>query len=245
MQRKRTALITGGAKGIGKAIAEKLASCGFSVAVNYKTSGEEARALIKNLQERGVNCVAVQADVSDFRAVEELYAYCRKCLGFVDTVVNNAGVSLLKPLYDCGAADFDYVMDANLRSVFNVCRVFSPDMVSEGFGRIVNIASVWGELGASTETVYSASKAGVIGFTKALNAELAPSGVIVNSVSPGLIATAMNAGLSAAELNDFTSGVSVGRAGAPSEIADVVELLTREATYIAGADIPVNGGLII
>ena len=244
MQRKRTALITGGARGIGKAIAEKLASCGFAIAINYKTSEAEACELIKSLQSRGVNCIAVQADVSDFRAVEEMYAYCRKCLGFVDTVINNAGVSLLKPLYDCDVADYDYVMNANLRSVFNVCRVFSPDMVSEGFGRIVNIASVWGELGASTETVYSASKAGVIGFTKALNAELAPSGVIVNSVSPGLIDTAMNAGLSADELNDFTSGVSVGRAGTPSEIADFVEFLTRESIYVAGADIPVNGGMI-
>ena len=243
MERKRTALVTGGAKGIGKAIALKLAECGFSLAVHYNTSKEQAYALVNELQNRGVNAIAVQADLTDYAQTQKMYEQVKAHFGFIDTLVNNAGVSLIKPLYECTTQDFDTVINANLRSVFNCCKIFSPDMVSETFGRIVNIASIWGEVGASTETIYSASKAGVIGFTKALNSELAINGVIVNSVSPGLIDTDMNAHLSDDEKTAFLSCVSMGRIGKVEEVASVVELLTREELYIAGADIPVNGGL--
>lgn len=243
MERKRTALVTGGAKGIGKAIVKKLASCGFSVAVHYNKSEDKATALVDELQRSGVNAIAVQADLSDYAQTEKLYQLVKAHFGFVDTLINNAGVSLIKPLYECTSKDFDDVINANLRSVFNCCRIFSPDMVSETFGRIVNIASVWGEYGASTETIYSASKAGVIGFSKALNAELALNGVIVNCVSPGFIDTDMNAHLSNEERDAFLESVSLARAGKAEEVADVVELLTRKDLYIAGADIPVNGGI--
>lgn len=243
MERKRTALVTGGAKGIGKAIVKKLASCGFSVAVHYNKSEDKATTLVDELQRSGVNAIAVQADLSDYAQTEKLYQLVKAHFGFVDTLINNAGVSLIKPLYECTSKDFDDVINANLRSVFNCCRIFSPDMVSETFGRIVNIASVWGEYGASTETIYSASKAGVIGFSKALNAELALNGVIVNCVSPGFIDTDMNAHLSNEERDAFLESVSLARAGKAEEVADVVELLTRKDLYIAGADIPVNGGI--
>lgn len=244
MERRRTALVTGAARGIGKAVIEKLADCGFSLAINYNTSEKEATELVASLQSRGVNCIAVKADVSDYGEAARLYEECRAYFGFIDTLVNNAGISLSKILCDCTPADYERVLNVNLRSVFNMCRLFSPDMVSNGFGRIINVASVWGERGASTETLYSMSKAGVIGFTKALNAELAPSNVIVNSVSPGFIDTAMNSALSAQEVEDFLSGVALGRVGKAEEVADVIELLTREKLYIAGADIPVNGGMI-
>lgn len=244
MLRRRTALVTGAARGIGRAVAEKLAESGFSVAVNYNTSEREALQLVEKLQSRGINSIAVQADVSDYREVMRLYAQCHAYFGFIDTLVNNAGICSSKILCDCTPADYERTLNINLRSVFNTCRLFSPDMVSEGFGRIVNIASVWGERGASAETLYSTSKAGIIGFTKALNAELAPSNVIVNCVSPGFIDTAMNASLSPGEVEEFLSGVSLGRAGTAEEVADAVELLTREKLYIAGADIPVNGGML-
>lgn len=244
MNRRRVALVTGGAKGIGKAITEKLASVGFSVAVNYNTSEKAAFELVAELQSRGVNALAVQADVSDYNAVKRMYDECRAYFGFVDTLVNNAGISLIKPLYECTETDFDRVIAVDLKSVFNTCRIFTPDMTSEGFGRIVNVASVWGEYGGSTETLYSAAKAGVIGFTKALNAELAPGGVIVNAVSPGFINTEMNAELSAADVNAFLESVSVGRVGSPDEVAEAVEFLTREKLYVAGANLSINGGIL-
>lgn len=244
MERKRVALVTGGAKGIGKAIALKLADVGFSLAINYRTSEKEANELVSYLQSRGVNALAIRADVSKRDEVKKMYETCRAYFGFVDTVINNAGVSKYKMFCDCTDEDYDFVMNNNLRSAVNVCSLFSPDMVSNNFGRIVNISSVWGEQGASMEVLYSASKAGVIGFSKALNAELAPSGVIVNAVTPGFIDTDMNTHLSKEDVDAFTQSVSVGRIGKPSEVADVVELLTRRDLYIAGAVIPVNGGLL-
>ena len=244
MERKRVALVTGGAKGIGKAIALKLADAGFSLAINYRTSEKEANELVSYLQSRGVNALAIRADVSKRDEVKKMHETCRAYFGFVDTVINNAGVSQYKMFCDCTDEDYDFVMNNNLRSAVNVCSFFSPDMVSNNFGRIVNISSVWGEQGASMEVLYSASKAGVIGLSKALNAELAPSGVIVNAVTPGFIDTDMNAHLSKEDVDAFTQSISVGRVGKPSEVADVVELLTRRDLYIAGAVIPVNGGLL-
>ena len=236
--------MTGGAKGIGKAIVEKLADVGFSVAINYNASEQAAYELVSKLQSQGVNALAVKADVSDFGEVKRMYDECHAYFGFVDTLVNNAGISLIKPLYECTEADFDHVIAVDLKSVFNTCRVFTPDMTSEGFGRIVNISSVWGEYGGSTETLYSAAKAGVIGFTKALNAELSRGGVIVNSVSPGFINTDMNKELSAADVDAFLESVSVGRVGEPCEVAEAVEFLTREKLYVAGTNLSVNGGIL-
>ena len=244
MTRRRVALVTGGAKGIGKAIVEKLAEVGFSVAVNYNTSEQAAFEIVAKLQSRGVNALAIKADVSDFNEVKRMYDECRAYFGFVDTLVNNAGISLIKPLYECVEADFDRVIAVDLKSVFNTCRIFTPDMTGEGFGRIVNVSSVWGEYGGSTETLYSAAKAGVIGFTKALNAELARGGVIVNSVSPGFINTSMNAELRNEDVAAFLESVSVGRVGSPEEVAEAVEFLTRENLYVAGANISVNGGIL-
>ncbi len=241
---RRVALVTGGAKGIGRAIALTLAEKGFSLAINYRTSEDEATALVKQLQERGVNAIAIKADLSKADEVAKTYEITKKHFGFVDTLINNAGVSLVKPLCDCTEEDYDAVMNANLKSVFLTSKAYSPDMVSERFGRIVNISSVWGEYGASTEVIYSASKAGVIGFTKALNAELALNGVIVNCVSPGIIDTDMNSHLTKEEIDSFTQSVSLERVGQPSEVASVVEMLVREELYIAGANISVNGGII-
>ena len=241
---RRVALVTGGAKGIGKAIVCALAEQGFSLAIGYNSSEKEATALALDLQKKGVNAIAVKADVSKKEEVEKMYEITKKYFGFVDTLINNAGISLVKPLCDCSEEEYDSVMSTNLKSVFLTCKAYSPDMVSERFGRIVNISSVWGEYGASTEVIYSASKAGIIGFTKALNAELAINGVVVNCVSPGIIATDMNAHLSESEVQEFTKNVSLGRVGTPEEVAKVVELLTRKDVYIAGANISVNGGIL-
>ena len=240
---RRCAFITGGAKGIGKAIATALADEGFAIGVGYKSSREQAFSLVGELQQRGVNAVAIYVDASDYESVKNAYNECRKTLGFVDTLVNNAGVSVVKPLYECTSDDYDYIMNNNLRSVFNTCRIFSPDMVNNGFGRIVNISSVWGEYGASTEVLYSASKAGVIGLTKSLNAELAINGVIVNAVAPGMIDTDMNSHLTQTEKAEFLNSVALNKIGAPNQVANVVKMLVSDDLYVAGAVIPVNGGM--
>ena len=244
MKPKRVALITGGARGIGTAIVEKLADCGFSIVINYRRSERQAYELMEKLQRRNINVMAVRADVSRYDEVEAMHARIKGYMGVVDTLINNAGTSLIKPLCDCTERDFDDVIANNLKSVFNTCQIFSKDMVSRRFGRIVNISSVWGEVGASAETIYSGAKAGVIGFTKALNAELAPNGVLVNVVSPGFIETDMTNNLSEKEMKEFLSIVPLNRIGKPNEVADVVELLTREETYISGANISVNGGIV-
>lgn len=241
---RRVAFVSGGAKGIGEAIVRKLAGCGFSVAIGYNASEERAEALALELQRGGVNAIAVKLDLADAASIKEAFSAAKKYFGFVDTLINNAGVSLVKPYFDCSEEEINRTISVNLVGAMLLCKEFVPDMVSAGFGRIVNISSCWGVRGASCEVAYSASKAGVIGFTKALNAELARSGVSVNAVAPGFINTDMNAHLTPEEVADFTDGVAANRIGQPSEVADVVELLTREKLYVAGETISVDGGLL-
>ena len=242
--RRRVAFVSGGAKGIGEAIVRKLAACGFSVAVGYNTSASRAESLALELQRGGVNAIATELDVSDPRSIEKAANSAKKYFGFVDTLVCNAGISLVKPFSDCSVEEINRVVAVNLTGTMLLCKAFAGDMTSEGFGRIVNVSSCWGVRGASCEVAYSASKAGVIGFTKSLNAELARSGVLVNAVAPGFINTDMNAHLTAEEVAAFTDGVSLNRVGQPSEVADLVEFLTREKLYVAGETISVDGGLL-
>ncbi len=241
---RRVAFISGGAGGIGRAITEKLAGNGFSVAIGYNDSQEKAKSLALDLQCRGVNAIAIKLDLSDLGGIQRAYEQAAAYFGFVDTLVNNAGISLVKPFSDCTNEEIGRVLDVNLRGAMILSRQFSERMVSEGFGRIVNVSSCWGVRGASCEVAYSASKAGLIGFTSALNAELARSGVLVNAVAPGLIKTDMNAGLTEADVNAFLEGVAADRAGEPDEVADAVEFLTRERLYVAGQVISVDGGLL-
>lgn len=241
---RRVAFVSGGAKGIGEAIVRKLAGCGFSVAIGYNESAGRAEALAIELQRGGVNAIAVKLDLEDGKSIKNAASVAKKYFGFVDTLVNNAGISLVKPYFDCSAEEISRIIAVNLTGAMLLSKEFAPDMASEGFGRIVNISSCWGVRGASCEVAYSASKAGIIGFTKALNAELARSGVTVNAVAPGFIATDMNAHLTAEEVADFTDGVAMNRVGQACEVADAVELLTREKLYIAGETISVDGGLL-
>lgn len=244
-QQNRTVLITGAAKGIGKAIAKQFATAGFNVAIVYRQSKGEAMQLVSDLLSQNVNCAAFACDVSDYKAVECLYKAVTDSFGFVDTVINNAAVSHYKLFSDESSLDFDEVIGTNLKGTFSVCRMFCKDMVSRKFGRIINISSCWGQTGAAMEVLYSASKAGVIGLTKALAAELALSHVTVNAIAPGIILTDMNAHLAANEITTFLENVPAAKMGCSDDVAAAALYLAGEsAAYVTGQILAVNGGLI-
>lgn len=241
--KNRVAFVTGGAGGIGSGICRALRQDGFAVAVGYWQGKARAQALVKELAAAGGQALAVECDIRSYAAIEKAKAQIVQIFGRVDTVVNNAGSAAYRLFFDETDTTIADTLTVDLTGTMLVCRAFAPDMVSERFGRIVNIASVWGVCGAAMETVYSAAKAGVIGFTKALSQELAPSLVTVNAVSPGMIDTAMNARFSQEEREAILSDIPACRFGLPQDVAAAVRFLVREdAAYITGQNIAVTGG---
>ena len=240
----RTVLVTGASRGIGAAIARKFGKLGYRVCVNYNNSADEAAKVVDALKQIGSLAKAYKADVSNSLEVKKMFEEIEKDFGGVDILINNAGVSLEKMLCDTTDEYFDYLMDINLKGVFNCTRQAQGYMVRNHRGAIVNISSIWGEVGASCETVYSASKAGIIGFTKALAKELAPSGITVNCLSPGAVDTDMNSFLSDDEKSALIDEIPLSRFATPSEIASAVVFLC-EHPYITGQNLSVNGGFVI
>lgn len=241
----KTIIITGSSKGIGAAIATLAAKQGYNVVINYLTNQSRAEALAAELN-RITACIAVKADVSDFEQAQALYAAAVKRFGKADVLVNNAAISQIKLFNDLSIADWQRMFDVNVNGVFNCTKAVLPAMLERKYGRIINIASMWGETGASCETAYSAGKAAVIGLTKALAKEVAPSGITVNCVSPGLIATEMNGGLDKEALDAVIIETPLGRIGLPDEIAESVLFFASEkAAFITGQVLGVNGGLLI
>ena len=230
-KKKKIALVTGGTRGIGLAVSLAFAGLGFDVFAAYSADEESA----EKAREQGIN--AVRADVSDEGAVKALFART----GTPDVLVNNAGVALFRQIQDTTAAEWDRLFAVNVRGAFLCAREAAKGMISRKSGLIVNISSVWGEEGGSCESAYSASKAALIGFTKALAKELGPSGIRVNCVSPGVIDTRMNARLSPEEMRALCDEIPLGRTGTGGEVAKAVVAL-YENGYITGADIPVTGG---
>lgn len=230
----KTVLITGGVRGIGKSIALAFAQKGYRVCVTYSQDEENAA----KMQTQGVE--VYRADVTDENAVQTLF----QTLGKVDILVNNAGVSLIKQIQDTSYQEFERLFAVNVGGAFLCSREAAKGMISRQSGLIVNISSVWGEVGASCESVYSASKAALIGFTKALAKELGYSGVRVNAVSPGVIETKMNAHFSEAEMQALQEEIPLGRIGQGEDVAKAV-LFLEENEYITGVDLPVNGGFSI
>ena len=230
----KTVLITGGVRGIGKSIALAFAQKGYRVCVTYSQDEENAA----KMQTQGVE--VYRADVTDESAVQKLF----QTLGKVDILVNNAGVSLIKQIQDTSYQEFARVFAVNMGGAFLCSREAAKGMISRQSGLIVNVSSVWGEVGASCESVYSASKAALIGFTKALAKELGYSGVRVNAVSPGVIDTKMNARFTQTEMQALQEEIPLGRIGRGEDIAKAL-LFLDENEYITGVDLPVNGGFSI
>lgn len=243
---KKTAIITGSSKGIGAATAILFAQKGYNVVITYNESYESATLLARSLSANGFSVTAQKLNVANRLEAELLVKETLYKYGSIDVLVNNAGVAYQGLITQTDEVEYDRILNTNLKGTFNCCKAVTPVMVRQQSGKIINISSMWGETGASCEVAYSASKAGVIGLTKALAKELAPSGITVNAVTPGLIETAMNTNLTVEELNDFVESIPLGRMGTADEVAQAVYFLASEnADYITGQILGVNGGYVI
>ena len=242
----RSVLITGASRGIGAACAREFARQGYRVAVNYYKSAEAAERLCADLNGAGYEAFAVQADVRDSGAVRAMIASVEARLGRIDVLVNNAGIAMQKLFTDTSDDEWESMLATNLSAAFYCSRAVVPAMIRAHSGCIVNIASMWGEVGASCEVAYSAAKAGLIGLTKALAKELGPSGVRVNAVSPGVVMTDMMRGFSDEDVAALREETPLMTLGSPEDIAKAVVFLASEnASYITGQILGVNGGMII
>lgn len=241
----KVAIVTGGGRGIGEAIALDLAANGATVVVNYNSSGEAADTVVATIQESGGTAAAIQADVSDFESAQSLVKLTIKQFGQVDILVNNAGTTRDMLLMMMTENDWDVVLDTNLKSLFNCCKAVSRPMIRRRKGgRIINISSVVGLAGQGGQTNYAASKAGSIGFTKSLAKELGPRNITVNAVAPGYFPTALTAVLSEDILQKALEFIPLARLGEVEEIAHLVTFLASDrAAYITGEVIRIDGGL--
>ena len=241
---KKIARVTGASRGIGREIAKTLSEEGIQVVANYNNSEQKALELKKELKNENINIDIFKADVSKREETKALVEYTLKKYGKVDILINNAGISEYKIFTDETDADWNRVINTNLYSAFAMCQEVIPNMVHNKNGNIINISSIWGMVGSSLEVLYSVSKAGMDGLTKALAKELGPSNIRVNSIAPGAINTDMNADLTTEELKQLEEDTPLGRIGIPLDIAKCVKWLIDD-TFTTGQIISVNGGWII
>ncbi len=243
---KKTVIVTGSSKGIGAAAAILFAQKGYNVVINYNESYESANILCRSLISNGYSVITQKANVANKLEVDLMIKETLYKFGRIDVMVNNAGIAYQGMITDTDEIDFDKIIDVDLKGVFNCCKAVTPVMVNQKYGRIINISSMWGQVGASCEVAYSAAKAGVIGLTKALAKELAPSGITVNAIAPGIIETNMNSNLSVDELNEFVKEIPISRMGSADEIAAAIYFLSSDdAEYITGQVLGINGGYVV
>lgn len=238
----RTAFITGASRGIGFAIAKMLASKGYHLAVNSRNE-EQISEVSKFLSKKyHISCCPISGDISDFNIVEKAFQKIEIELGNLDVLINNAGISHLGLLADMELEEWNRILNINLTSVFGCCKYAIPLMLKKKSGKIINISSVWGNIGASCEVAYSASKGGMNAFTKALAKELAPSNIQVNAIACGAIDTKMNDFFSKEERKELEDEIPTGRFGEVNEVAKLVVSLIESPAYLTGQIIRMDGG---
>ena len=242
----KTVVVTGASGGIGSRIVRTFAKEGWNVAIMYCNSSEEAEMLNREIALIGCSSYCDKCDVSSVEDVNRFFAETEKKFGQIDALVNNAGVALQKLFCDVTEEESDRIFNINVKGVLNCCKAVLPSMIRQKSGKIVNISSMWGITGASCEVHYSASKAAVIGFTKALAKELGPSSINVNCVAPGVINTKMNKNLDNETIYALREEIPLMRIGEPSDVAETVYFLCSEKSdYITGQVISVDGGMVI
>lgn len=243
---RKIALVTGGSRGIGAACVHTFARAGYAVVFLYNRSAEKAAALADELRAEGLDAAAYACDVSDPTQVKSALAEILRVYHRVDALVNCAGIAHIGLLTDMTEAEWDHLFGVNVRGVFSVTKGVLPGMISRRTGAVVNVSSMWGEVGASCEAAYSATKAALIGLTKALAKEVGPSGVRVNCVTPGVIDTDMNAQLTEEDRAALADETPLGRIGRAEEVAKAALFLCGEdASFITGQVVGVSGGLVI
>ena len=243
---RKIALITGGSRGIGAACVRIFAEDGYAVIFLYNNSREKAETLVQTMRAEGRDVSAYQCDVADAVQVQSVIADILRTYRHIDVLVNCAGIAHIGLFTDMTEAEWDCLFSVNVRSAFSVTKAVLPGMISGQKGSIVNVSSMWGEVGASCEVAYSATKAALIGLTKALAKEVGPSGVRVNCVTPGVIDTDMNAQLTDDDRAALAEETPLGRIGAAEEVAKTILFLCGEgASFITGQVMGVSGGLVI
>jgi len=242
----KTAIVTGGSRGIGKAVALKLAELGANIVVNYTSSPEKANEVIKTIEGMGRQAMAIKADVANNHEVEDFIRTVEKNFSTIDILVNNAGITRDTLLLKMKEEDWDDVLSINLKGTFQCTKAVTKKMMKQRNGKIINIASVVGITGNAGQANYAASKAGIIGFTKSIAKELGSRNININAVAPGYIQTDMTDTLSEEIKETLSSSIPLKRLGTPEDVANVVAFLClEEAKYITGQVINVDGGMVM
>ncbi|HHX12195.1 MAG TPA: SDR family NAD(P)-dependent oxidoreductase [Clostridiales bacterium] len=242
--KRKTVLVTGASRGIGKSIAIKFAHEGYNVVITCLSNKELLLETKTIIESKGVSCLHFVGDMGDHQLVKELFELIKDSFGSLDVLVNNAGLASIGMFTDLNPDDWNRIIKSNLTTVYNTCSLALPSMIHNKFGKIINISSVWGNVGASCEVAYSASKGGVNSFTKALAKELAPSNIQVNAIACGVINTDMNSILDQSDLESLVNEIPANRLGQAEEVAHLAYQLTENNEYLTGQIISLDGGWV-